>query len=132
MNQGLQQLEALSRHPSLKVSPEQRTAIVGISCPTIVLALILQNAIIVAMNSKHRKTLEIVFSDPISGNLPWDRIEALLVVIGCNVVEGSGSSVTFEKDGRRAYFHRPHPQREALIYRVKAAREFLMKLEITP
>jgi hypothetical protein len=35
-------------------------------------------------------------------------------------------------NGRRAYFHRPHPQREALIYRVKAAREFLIKLEITP
>ncbi|MDP2785694.1 MAG: type II toxin-antitoxin system HicA family toxin, partial [Sulfurimicrobium sp.] len=73
------------------------------------------------MNSKHRKTLETIFSDPIGGNLPWDRIEALLVAVGCNVVEGSGSSVTFEKDGRRAYFHRPHPQRESLIYRVKAA-----------
>ena len=84
------------------------------------------------MNSKHRKTLEAVFSDPISGNLPWGRIEALLVAVGCNVAEGSGSSVTFEKDGRRAYFHRPHPQRKALIYRVKAAREFLIKLEIKP
>jgi hypothetical protein len=30
------------------------------------------------------------------------------------------------------HFHRPHPQREALIYRVKVAREFLTKLEITP
>jgi hypothetical protein len=49
-----------------------------------------------------------------------------------NVVEGSGSSVTFEKNGRRAYFHRLHPQREALIYRVKMVREFLIKLEITP
>jgi len=29
MNEHLQQLEALSRYPSLKVSPEQRTAIVG-------------------------------------------------------------------------------------------------------
>ena len=84
------------------------------------------------MNNKHRKTLEAVFSDPINGSLPWDRIEALLVAVGCNVVEGSGSSVTFEKDGRRAYFHCPHPQREALIYRVKAAREFLIKLEIKP
>ena len=84
------------------------------------------------MNSKHRKTLNAIFSDPISGNLPWNQIEALLVAIGCRVVEGSGSSVTFEKKGRRAYFHRPHPQREALIYRVKAVREFLTKLEITP
>lgn len=84
------------------------------------------------MNSRHRKTLETLFADPVNGSLPWDRIEALLVSIGCNVTEGSGSSVTFEKDGRRAYFHRPHPQREALRYRVKAVREFLAKLEITP
>ena len=84
------------------------------------------------MNSKHRKTLATIFTDPMSGNLPWDRIEALLVSVGCQVIEGSGSSVTFEKNGRRAYFHRPHPQREALMYRVKAVREFLTKLEITP
>ena len=84
------------------------------------------------MNNKHRKTLESVFTDPMSGNLPWDRFEALLVSAGCQVIEGSGSSVTFEKNGRRAYFHRPHPQREALLYRVKAVREFLTKLEITP
>ncbi|MDP1951227.1 MAG: type II toxin-antitoxin system HicA family toxin [Nitrosomonas sp.] len=87
---------------------------------------------ITTMNSKHRKTLEVIFFDPVNGNLPWGRIEALLVSIGCNVVEGSESLVTFEKDGRRAYFHRPHPQREALIYRVKAVREFLIKLEIKP
>lgn len=84
------------------------------------------------MNNKHRKTLESVFTDPMSGNLPWDRLEALLVAAGCQVIKGSGSSVTFEKNGRRAYFHRPHPQREALMYRVKAVREFLIKLEITP
>jgi hypothetical protein len=84
------------------------------------------------MNSKQRKTLEAIFSEPVSGNLPWDRIEALLLAIGCNVVEGSGSSVMFEKNGWRAYFHRPHPQREALVYRIKAVREFLLKLEITP
>jgi len=34
----------------------------------------------------------------------------MLVAIGCNVVEGNGASVKFEKDGRWAYFHRPHPQ----------------------
>ena len=83
------------------------------------------------MNNKHRKTLDKIFSVPVCGNLPWNEIEAFLVAVGCNVVEGSGSSVTFEKNGRRAYFHRPHPQREALIYRVEMAREFLIKLEIT-
>lgn len=84
------------------------------------------------MNSKHTKTLEIIFNDPINGNIEWSRIESLLASIGCQVIEGSGSSVTFEKDGKKAYFHRPHPQKEALKYRVKAVREFLMKLGVTP
>lgn len=84
------------------------------------------------MNNKHVKTLTSIFTDPLNGNLEWSKIEALLVAIGCQVVEGSGSSVTFEKNGKKAYFHRPHPQKEALKYRVKAVREFLMKLGVTP
>lgn len=84
------------------------------------------------MNSKHTKTLDTIFNDPVNGNIEWSRIESLLVAIGCQIIEGSGSSVTFEKDGKKAYFHRPHPQKEALKYRVKAVREFLIKLGVTP
>lgn len=50
----------------------------------------------------------------------------------CLRIIRKASSVTFEKNGRRAYFHRPHPQREVLKYRVKVAREFLIKLQIIP
>jgi len=89
-------------------------------------------AIILLMKAKHRKTLAAIFTDPINGNLEWDKIEALFVFLGCRAVEGSGSSVTFEKDGVRAYFHRPHPARAALRYRIKAAREFLEKIGVTP
>lgn len=84
------------------------------------------------MNNKHYKTLAMLFSEPINGNVEWSRIESLLVAIGCQVIEGSGSSVTFEKAGKRAYFHRPHPKKEALKYRVKLVRAFLIKLGITP
>jgi hypothetical protein len=54
----------------------------------------------------------------------------LLLAIGCQVIEGSGSSVMFEKNGKKAYFHRPHPQKEALTYRIKGVREFLIKLGV--
>ena len=84
------------------------------------------------MNSKHRKTLKAVFSNQVNGNLEWAKIEALLVAAGCQVIEGSGSSVTFEKDGKREFFHRPHPDKAALRYRVKAARAFLERLGVTP
>ena len=84
------------------------------------------------MKAKHRKTLKAIFTDPVKGNMEWKKIESLLVAIGCSAIEGSGSSVTFEKNGVRAYFHRPHPAKAALRYRIKAAREFLIKLEVTP
>jgi len=82
------------------------------------------------MNSKHRKTLESLLNEPINGNIEWTRIEALLVSFGCRVIEGPGSAVTFEYQGRRANFHRPHPAKEALRYRVKAAREFIEKIGV--
>ena len=91
-----------------------------------------QNAIIVCMNNAQRKTLAAVFADPVEGNLEWRRIEALLKAAGCVAIEGAGSAVTFEKDGKRAHFHRPHPGKAALRYRVVQAREFLTLIGITP
>jgi len=84
------------------------------------------------VKGKHQKTVTAIFSDPVNGNMEWSRIEALLVALGCRVIEGDGSSVTFEKDGIRAYFHKPYPAREALRYRIKDAREFLKKLGVKP
>jgi hypothetical protein len=84
------------------------------------------------MNSKHRKTLEAIFNNPVNGNIEWSRIEALLVAVGCTMIEGSGSSVTFEKQGKRAYFHRPHPQKESLRYRVTDTRHFLEAIGVKP
>jgi hypothetical protein len=55
-----------------------------------------------------------------------------LVALGCRVVEGPGSAVTVEHQGRKANFHRPHPEREALRYRVKAVREYLTKIGAIP
>ncbi len=84
------------------------------------------------MNSRQKKTLKAVFDKPIKSNLPWLDIESLLVAIGCEIVEGSGSAVRFTKNGNVAWFHRPHPQKEAKPYQVKDARQFLEKLGIKP
>jgi hypothetical protein len=76
--------------------------------------------------------LAAIFTDPVNGNMEWDKIEALFISVGCRVIEGSGSSVTFEKDGIRSYFHRPHTSKSALRYRIKDARKFLDLLGVTP
>ena len=84
------------------------------------------------MKGRHGKTLAAIFSDLVSGNIEWRRIESLLLALGGKKDEGRGSGVTFFLNGKRADFHRPHPNREALRYRVKAVREFLEKAGITP
>ena len=83
------------------------------------------------MNSKHRKTLESIFSDPAPSNLEWRRIESLLLAVGCELIEGRGSRVGFRRGDLRADFHRPHPGKEARPYQVRAAREFLRKIRVT-
>lgn len=84
------------------------------------------------MNSAQRKTLIAIFSQPVNGNLEWRRIESLLMALGAAKDEGSGSAVTFFLNGQRTDFHRPHPRKEALKYRVRAVREFLEKAGIKP
>ena len=84
------------------------------------------------MNSKHRRTLAAVFTDPVSGTLAWADIEALLLAAGARLIEGRGSRVRFEWDGEVATFHRPHPAKEAKRYQVRDAREFLIRLGVQP
>jgi hypothetical protein len=84
------------------------------------------------MNTKQRKTLSAIFTDPVNGNIEWRSIESLLVALECQVIEGSCSRVTFILNGQRADFHRPYSGKEALRYRVKDVREFLQRAGVTP
>lgn len=84
------------------------------------------------MNSRQRRTLQAVFADPVSGTIAWDDIESLLVSVGCTVVEGNGSRVRFVHGQEVESFHRPHPDKEAKRYQVRAAREFLLRIGARP
>lgn len=84
------------------------------------------------MNATHRKTLIAIFGDPAPKALEWRRIEALLVAIGCQVIEGNGLRVRFVKDGQIATFHRPHPAKEAKSYQVRDARHYLENIGVKP
>lgn len=84
------------------------------------------------MNIKQQKTLAAVFRDPVSGTIEWAAIESLLLAIGCELTEGSGSRVRFWKDQELETFHRSHPAKEAKKYQVRAARAFLVRLGMEP
>ena len=54
----------------------------------------------------------------------------LLLALGAELSEGSGSRVRVALNGVRAVFHRPHPQRETDKGAVKSVRRFLQEAGI--
>ena len=77
------------------------------------------------MNNKHRKTMELVFKNPVLANILWADIEGLLVALGGELSEGSGSRLRIKLNGVRAVFHRPHPEKTTDKGAVNSVRRFL-------
>ncbi len=84
------------------------------------------------MKPKHHRTLEGIFTDPVRANINWTDIEALLVALGAEISEGSGSRVRIALHGIRAVFHRPHPRKEADKGTVMSMRRFLIEAGVEP
>ena len=84
------------------------------------------------MKRKHQKTLELIFKRPVSGNLRWADIEALLESLGAEVQEAEGSRVTVCLFDEIQVFHRPHPSPDTDKGAVAAVREWLKANGVTP
>ena len=84
------------------------------------------------VRTKHRKTLEAIFADPVSGTIVWRDVESLLEALGAAISEGSGSRVRFTINDVTLFVHRPHPQPEAKKYVIRNVRDFLTSLGIMP
>ena len=84
------------------------------------------------MKTKHAKTLAKVFSDPVSANIKWRDVEALLISLGASIEERSGSRIMISLNGIKFGVHRPHPSPNAKRYVVRNLREFLREAEIDP
>jgi hypothetical protein len=78
------------------------------------------------MNSKNRKTLSEIFRNPVQSNIPWADIEKLLISLGADISEGSGSRIRIKLNNERAVFHRPHPRKETDRGAVMSMRRFLV------
>lgn len=84
------------------------------------------------MKRKHQKTLELIFARPVSGNIQWRDIEALLVELGAEISEREGSRVGVRLFGDRRVFHRPHPSPNTDKGAVAAIREWLNANGVRP
>ena len=84
------------------------------------------------LSSKHRKTLNAVFEDPVRSNVRWADVEKLLRALGAELSEGRGSRVRIYLGGIRAVFHRPHPEPETDKGALKSVRRFLTEAGVEP
>ncbi|MFL5806942.1 MAG: type II toxin-antitoxin system HicA family toxin [Roseiflexaceae bacterium] len=84
------------------------------------------------MRGRHYVTLCTIFEDLVKSNIHWQDIEAMLIHVGAELSEGRGSRVRIALNGRRAVFHRPHPQKETDKGSVKSLRDFLIAAGVEP
>ncbi len=84
------------------------------------------------MRRKHEETLAAIFRDPVSGSIKWRDIEALLIGLGAEMSEGSGSRVRFTIGKRTLFVHRPHPSPDTRRWAVREVRDFLAELGVRP
>jgi hypothetical protein len=75
--------------------------------------------------------MELVFKNPIQANIMWTDIEGLLVALGAELSEGSGSRLRVKLNGVRAVFHRPHPQKTTDKGVINSLRRFLGNAGVT-
>lgn len=84
------------------------------------------------MTARHLKTLKAIFAKPARANVKWDDIEALLKHLGATITEGEGSRARVSLNGRRAVFHRPHPQPNTDKGALKSVKRFLEEAGVQP
>jgi hypothetical protein len=84
------------------------------------------------MNKKHKRTLEAIFKTPVQSNVIWKDVEKLFVYLDGRIKEGEGSRLAVELNEVRAYFHRPHPQKETDKGALVSARKFLENAGVKP
>jgi hypothetical protein len=88
--------------------------------------------IIFKMNTKHRRTLNALFENPIRANINWQDVESMLKATGAVVEEGQGSRILLLLNGVAAVFHRPHPRKEIDKGAIKSLRRFLLEAGVKP
>ena len=83
------------------------------------------------MNSRHRRTLDKLFAEPMPHTMRWSDVASLLGAVGM-LTSGAGSRVHALVNGRPATFHMPHPSNEIRTKTIKDIRDFLADAGVRP
>ena len=84
------------------------------------------------MKRDHTKTLELIFTRPVSGNIRWPDIESLFKGLGAKIIEREGSRIGVVLFGELQVFHRPHPSPDTDKGAVSSIRKWLERNGVKP
>jgi hypothetical protein len=84
------------------------------------------------MKRKHQKTLEQIFSRPVSGNIKWSDVESLFQGLGAKIKKREGSRIGVVLFGEIQVFHRPHPSPDTDKGAVSSIRKWLERNGVKP
>ena len=84
------------------------------------------------MKRQHQRTLERIFSHPVSANIKWKDIEALLNFLGAELIEREGSRVEVFLFNEVRIYHRPHPRPDTDKGALANIKKWLKENEVLP
>jgi hypothetical protein len=87
------------------------------------------------LSNRHCRTLCAIFEEPTKSNIRWADFESLLRALGATLVKPgktAGSRQRVALRGRKAVFHKPHPDPTMKKGSVESARDFLKNAGATP
>ena len=84
------------------------------------------------MKRKHQRTIELIYSRPVSANVRWSDVEALFKALGAEIAEREGSRIEVFLFGVVRIFHRPHPSPDTDKGAVASIRRWLEENEVKP
>ena len=84
------------------------------------------------LRRRHKETLELIFSHPVSGSIRWADIEGLFVALGADISEREGARIGVVLFGEVRVFHRPHPSPNTDKGAVASVRKWLSEHGVRP
>lgn len=89
----------------------------------------------VGLSNRHCRTLCAIFEEPTRADVTWSDFIALCKALGADFPKSGktgGSRQRIKLRGRKAVFHRPHPEPTMKKGSVESARVFLINAGVTP
>lgn len=83
------------------------------------------------MSHKHHSLMRSIFEGPVSGNIHWREVEAMLAHLGATVEPHHGASFRVTLNGVEGFLHRPHNSNTCTKQELRHVRDYLASAGVT-